>query len=1032
MAAPVEIEFCLLGPLAVRRDGVAVPVSSGKQSALLAALLLHAGQPVSSDHLMTLLWGDAPPPSAVVSLQNYIRRLRRVLGDERHRRIATCPGSYLINVAAGELDITRLETALAAARAAARAGAWQQAAELAAAAIALWRGEPLCDVDLPLLVPQEAARLTELFLQARETRIEAEVALARHTDVVIELQSLVADHPLREHLRALLIRALYRCGRRAEALDAYHDIRTVLVRELGSEPGPALQALHQQVLTDDSALAVPAPPPGNRIEEPAREVPRQLPAVAGCFTGRAAELAALTGMLGGPAGADGHTVVLSAIGGTAGVGKTALAVQWAHQIAGRFPDGQLYVNLRGYDSDAPMTAADALAGMLRALGVPGADIPDETEQRAGLYRSQLAGRRMLVLLDNARDGDQVRPLLPGDPGCAAVVTSRDALAGLVAVDGAQRLDLDVLPLADAVALLRSLIGSRADDDREAAAALAGLCARLPLALRIAAEMAAARPAAPLAELAAELKADRLDLLDAGEDRADVRAVFSWSFRQLPDDVAAAFVLIGLHPGQDLDAHAAAALTGTTAGQARRVLSRLQRASLLQAAGSGRYGMHDLLRAYARERADVLDGDARDAGDQRDQALTRLFDYYLSGAAAAVHVLFPAEAYRRPRIPAAAAGTAGPGAPGMAGEAGARSWLDAERANLVAVTACCAGRGWAAHATGLAGTLFRYLENGGYLTEAHAIHSHALHAAGRAGDLAGQADALNGLGCIAGDKGRFGDAAGHFRAALECYRRCGDRAGQARILHNLGQVAYGLHDLQAAAGYYRECIAAHEDTGDHLGVARTRCSLADVETGLGRYAQASEHLRLSLPVLRDAKDRVREARAVEQIGELALSRGQLSQAAASFEQALTLYHRLGNRDGVAGALANLGDLGIRQGRYRQAISHLRQALALFRQTGSQPGENLTLLSLAQALHGAGQPAAARAELAVALRLAAETGNTFQQATAHRDLAESYHRGNDGERARRHWEQALELYTQLGAPEADQVLARLGAQDAKAQR
>jgi len=441
-------------------------------------------------------------------------------------------------------------------------------------------------------------------------------------------------------------------------------------------------------------------------------LPRQLPGVAAHFTGRAAELAALTGLLDGPPGAPTRAVVISAIGGTAGVGKTALAVQWAHLIAGRFPDGQLYVNLRGYDTGEPVATADALAGFLRALGVPGTDIPGEIEERARLYRSRLAGRRVLVLLDNAHDAGQVRPLLPGDPGCVAVVTSRDTLAGLVAADGARRLDLDVLPLGDAIALLRSLIGPRADDDPGATAELAGLCARLPLALRIAAELAATRRITPLRQLVAELESDRLGCLDAGEDRADVRAVFSWSYRQLPGDLADAFVLTGLHPGADLDVHAAAALTGTSISQARRVLSRLHRASLLQECGPGRYGMHDLLRAYAREQAV-----ARDTSEQSRQALTRLFDYYRSAAAAAMDLLYPAEGHRRPRMSPTAAVV-----PAMQDEAAARAWLDRERANLVVMVVHCAGHGWPAHAASLARTLFGYLMNGGHRPEARTIYS----------------------------------------------------------------------------------------------------------------------------------------------------------------------------------------------------------------------------------------------------------------------------------------------------------------------
>jgi tetratricopeptide (TPR) repeat protein/transcriptional regulator with XRE-family HTH domain len=767
------------------------------------------------------------------------------------------------------------------------------------------------------------------------------------------------------------------------------------------------------------ASAAPSPSARQETRPEGKPVPRQLPAAVARFTGRGGELAALTGLLGPGPGAWAPALVISAIGGTAGVGKTALAIRWAHQAAGQFPDGQLYVNLRGYDPHAPVPAADALAGFLYALGVPGQDIPDEMEDRARLYRSRLAGRRVLVLLDNARDGEHARPLLPGDSGCVAVVTSRDALAGLVAADGARRLVLDVLPPADAVGLLRSLIGPRADEEPGAARELAGLCAGLPLALRIAAELAAARPAAPLAELAAELAASRLDGLDAGEDRADVRAVFSWSYRQLDESAAGAFALTGLHPGADLDVHAAAALTGTGISQARRVLGRLHRASLLQAAGPGRYCMHDLLRAYAREQAA-----ARDTGGQCQRALTRLFDYYLSAAAAAMDILYPTEAHRRPRIVRTAAGQ-----PPMPGEADARGWLDGERANLTAVVVYCAGHGWPRHATGLAGTLFRYLMTGSHLTEAHTIYSHALHAARLSGDLAAEAEALNGLGSIAGCKGQFRDAAGHYEAALERYRRRGDRAGEARVLHNLGNTEHELHNYRSAVGYYGGATAAYEDAGDSLGAARTLPSLADAETELGRYDQAAEHLRRALAVLRDANDQGGEAQALEGIGRLNLRRGQLTQAAVFFEQALASYRRAGWPNGVAAQLLKLGEVSLRRGEYQQAIGYLRQALALHRETGNQHGEIMTLRSLAGALHEAGQPAAARAELAAALRLAAETGNTYQRASVHRDLAENYCSTGEDEQAAAHWQQALTLYSELGAPEADQVWSQLAARPAK---
>ncbi len=751
-------------------------------------------------------------------------------------------------------------------------------------------------------------------------------------------------------------------------------------------------------------------------------IPRQLPAAVTRFTGRISELAALTDLLGPASHSTAPALVISAIGGTAGVGKTALAIQWAHQVADRFPDGQLYVNLRGYDPHQPVAAADALAGFLEALGVMGTAIPDEADKRSALYRSRLAGRRMLVLLDNARDGEQVRPLLPGEPGCVAVVTSRDSLSGLVATDGARRLDLDVLPSADAISLLRSLIGPRLSEEPGAAAALSGLCARLPLALRIAAELAAARPAEPVAELAAELEASQLDLLDAGEHRADVRAVFSWSVRQLPADAAEAFALIGLHPGEHLDAYAAAALTGTSTAHARQVLTRLHRASLIQAAESGRYGMHDLLRAYAREQAA-----AGDADDSCHQALTRLFDYYLAAASAAMDVAFPAEAHQRPDK-----ATEATSLPTLQSEAGARAWLDTERANLTAMAAYCASHGWPRHVIGLATTLPRYLMNGSHLPEAQTIYGHALDAARQSADPAEEAAALDGLGGLDFMKGHFADAARHYEAALQRYRECGSLLGEAESLHNLGVTEQCLHHNRSAAAHFRDAVAAFENAADKFGAARPLSLLARVETEMGLHDDAAGHLQDALPVLHEAKDHSFEATALTLMGELSLRSGQLAQASASFQQALTIFRDIENPDGVAGALCLIGEVSMREDEYQQASSYRREALALFRQTGNQFGEITTLRKLAEALSGDGQDAAARVQLETAVRLAAETGNTYEQASAHRDLAESHHRVHDGDQTRYHWQQALALCAQLDAPEAEHVRARFSALAVEAPR
>ena len=444
--------------------------------------------------------------------------------------------------------------------------------------------------------------------------------------------------------------------------------------------------------------------------------------------------------------------MIAVIAGTAGVGKTALALHWAHQVSARFPDGQLYVNLRGYDPARPVAATDALAGFLRALGVGGQDIPAGQDERAARYRSLLADTRMLVILDNAASEEHVRPLLPGTPGCAVVVTSRDSLAGLVARDGAHRLDLDLLPLNNAVGLLRELVGERADADPHAVAALAAQCCRLPLALRVAAELTAARRDAPLAALVDELanQHQRLDLFDAGRDpHTALRTVLSWSYRHLDVRTARAYRLAALHPGSDLDPYAVAALTDASLEQGRSFVEVLARAHLIHRARAGRYGMHGLLRAYARELAAAHDG----AGQQH-AALTRLFDHYLYTAAAAMNTLHPAGRDSRPRIPPPATPV-----PPVTDPPAALAWLDAERDTLVAVSAHTAGHGWPSHATRLSATLFRHLDAGSRYPEAITIHTHARDAARRTGDRAAEATALNHLAGPDRRQGRY-QLAGH--------------------------------------------------------------------------------------------------------------------------------------------------------------------------------------------------------------------------------------------------------------------------------
>jgi tetratricopeptide (TPR) repeat protein/transcriptional regulator with XRE-family HTH domain len=744
-------------------------------------------------------------------------------------------------------------------------------------------------------------------------------------------------------------------------------------------------------------------------------VPRQLPLTTRHFVGRRAELESLTRLLDQAAGTPG-AVVISAIAGTAGVGKTALAVHWAHQIADRFPDGQLYVNLRGFDpSGKPVAPADALAGFLRALGVPGPHIPAEADERAAQYRSLLAGRQMLVVLDNAMSVEQARPLLPGAAGCVAVVTSRDALAGLVARDGAERLDLDLLPLADAVGLLREFIRGRVDAHPKTAAALATQCARLPLALRVAAELAATRPAVSLAGLASELtdQRRRLDLLDAGGDpRTAVRAVFSWSYQHLDLRIARGFRLAGLHPGPDFDRYAVAALTGTTAGHASELLDVLARTSLIHPTGPGRYGIHDLLRGYARELSACHDGEA-----EEQAALTRLFDYYLRGAAAAIGTLFPAVDDRRVCLSVPAAD------PPVADPAAALDWLDTERACLAAAVAWTAGNGWPGHTTRLASVLRHHLENGGHFPEAMIIHNHAQRAAQLIGDRGAEANALDNLGRIAWLQGRHQQAVNRLQQALTLFRAEGDRSGQARAWLNLGITSGRQGHYEEAAGHFRKALILFRETGNQSGQARTLNNLALIDLIQGRYLQARVHLQDALALEREAGDRASELISLNNLGLTEVRSGHYQRARGHLEDALALSRQTGDRLIQAHILATLGEADLRQHRYRQALDNCQRSLIMCSEIGDRYSQVTALNGLGETLLATSNPAEAREQHAAALSLAIQIDNKYGQATAHNGLARSYHATSDTRQARSHWRQALVLYSSLGAPEANQVHAQL---------
>lgn len=740
----------------------------------------------------------------------------------------------------------------------------------------------------------------------------------------------------------------------------------------------------------------------------AARVPRQLPSDVPAFTGRDGELAELHDLLDG----DGPpAAVICVLAGTAGVGKTALAVHWAHRVASRFPDGQLYLDLRGYDPEQPVTAVEALAALLRGLGVPGTDVPAEPAERAARYRSELAGRRVLVLLDNAASAGQVRPLLPGTAGCFTLVTSRDTLAGFVARDGARRIDLDVLTSTDAVRLLRALIGDRGEPRPQDTAALAERCARLPLALRVAAELTVADSAGTLADLVVRLddEQQRLDLLDAaGDGRTAVRSVFSWSLRRLTDAGTRAFLLLGLHPGQHIDAEVVAALIGTTVERAQAPVAELARAHLIEVTTPGAWAMHDLLQSYAAERVT-----AEMAASARGAALNRLLDHYRAAAARAAQVLFPHDR------PGHQAGTPSPTLrPGIDSDS-ARGWLDRHRSNLVAVALYAARHGHPRHSAGLSCALWRYFEVGGYFQDALAVHSSAVLAVPHADPA--RPGVLANLGSIRWWLGHHQESRQLFDDALAAHQTGGDLDGKARILARLGLVHERLGDYDTALLQMGEALTLYQYTGNRHGEAGQLLNLGAVHRRRGRYDEAARRHQHAAVLFADMGEARLEGYALGNLGAVCSLLGRHAEALTHLRQALARCVDAGDRGGEGSALGTIGVVYRRLGRYDDALDHLHRALTISRDTGDRSVETETLNTLGETLLAMGQPTRAIDHHRSALAITEQTADRFEHARALAGIADVLDSDSalDSGTARQHRHQALAIFEALGVPDADRI-------------
>jgi DNA-binding SARP family transcriptional activator/tetratricopeptide (TPR) repeat protein len=894
-----SLEVGLLGPLQVSVAGRPVELPAGRLPAMLAVLALSAGQPVSVDRLATAVWGEDLSVDARANVQSNVRRLRRLLGAEL---VATRGGGYALEVEPDRVDALRFVRLLDLA-ATAPDRATQR--ERLVGALALWRGTPFDGVRSDWLEQTQAPWLQERYLAALERRIDLDLADGSPVDLAAELGELTGRHPLRESLWVRLLVALERAGRPAEALERYEAIRARLAEELGTDPGPELRRVHADLLAGRAPAAAGSAPQAHQV------VPRQLPADTDAFTGREAALKALDGLLADPDEPAPRPLAVAAIAGTAGIGKTALAVHWAHRVADRFPDGQLYVNLRGFDpSGSPMEPAEAVRGFLDALQVPPPQVPVGLDAQTGLYRSLLAGRRMLVLLDNARDAGQVVPLLPGAPGCLVLVTSRDQLAGLVAA-GAQPLALDLLGRDEAVRLLARRLGhDRVTAEPDATGELVGRCAGLPLALAIVAARAATHPEFPLAALAEQLHEarDGLDGFDGGDTATDVRAVFSWSYHRLGAPAARLFRLLGLHPGPDTGAAAAASLAGVPVARARALLAELARAHLVGEHAPGRYTLHDLLRAYAAELAH-----SGDSGGDRRAAVHRLLDHYLHTARDADLLLYPhGEPIVLPRP------QPGVTPERLGGRDQAMAWFTAEHPVLLAAMEQATRAGFHRHTCQLAWTLDVFLHRRGHWHDRAATQRAALEAARRLGDRGAQARSHRHLGFADADLGRYDDARRHLDRALELSEAAGDLAGQAWAHYNRSLVD-GLQ---------------------------------------GRDADALASARRALDLFQAAGDRVGQANALTDVGWYHGRLGDHRQALACCGQALTLHQQLGNRAYQAHTWSCLGDTHHHLGDRPQAIDCYQRALALFRELGDRYGEAGVLAHLGELHRDAGDPDAAR--------------------------------------------------------------------------
>ncbi|HEV2377817.1 MAG TPA: tetratricopeptide repeat protein [Streptosporangiaceae bacterium] len=1025
------MEFRLLGPVEVFAGGGLVDAGPARQRCVLAALAADAGRVVPVEVLQDRVWGGEPPPQARRALYVYVTRLRRLMesaspGQGEGGRLVRRSGGYVLDVDPDWVDLHRFRRLVAQSRD--RKSLPGRRTALLGEAVGLWRGDALG--DLAGQWPDRARQgWQQEYIDAVGAWAQAALGSGEPGLAVGPVTELAGRYPLNESLAATLMQVLTAAGRSADALSHYARTRTRLTEQLGADPGTELQAIHQAILRGQLAAPrtepgqahsgpatpqqpphpSPAPPPTNTpnqqilASDPALAVvsgncpvdapvvPHELPPDTPHFVGRVRQLSQLTALREPAAGAGGVAVVC-AIDGMSGVGKSALAIRAAHQLvdAGHFPDGQLYINLQGATPGLdPVNPLDALGRMIRALGVRTAQVPAGLDEGAAMFRTLTVGRRMLMVLDNARDATQVRPLIPASPGCRVLVTSRQVLTTLD-LDAAQSLHLDAMPAEEALELLDRLAGSscvRADP--EAAAEVVRCCGYLPLAIRIAGARLSARPNWPVRELADRLAAtdatQRLEELTAGE--LGVQASFDVSLHALqyspdPADQAAAhaFGLLSLPDGPDLDVMASAALLDRPERTARALLERLADAQLVQTPQPGRYRFHDLLRLHARQSANSRDAEA---GSEGSASLARLFGYYTATAWHTAAVLRPGD-YRLETADKRWTG----GGRAFPDASAALRWLETERANLLAaITQAAATPDVPSElAFQLTSALYGFFLAQGYWADGVSTNQVTLDLARRLGDRAAQAYCHNDLGTLSGWLGRYQEAFRHNQEALALARALGDQHGQARSLNNLGTDCWRLGRYEDAIARYQESIALARELNN------TRLEAG----GLGNLAVVFEAV------------------------------GRDSEALGCHRESVALFQHLGDSRAEAGSLNNLGRAYEERGHYQDALVCQRVSLRLFRDLGDRPGQALTLNNLGRAHEKLGHYQTSLVCQRVSLRLCRELGERHGQAEALRDLGDALLQLGRVRQARQAWQEALKIFRSLRVPEAEELSNRLAGQ------